>query len=394
MSAFLEVIISLAFIFGIFSVLVSAASELIMSMWAQRGRTLWHAIRGLLPGDDNNDVANAFLRHPLVQGMGAAEHDPRNSNAVGRMVLRAQTADTGNGTRAAFPSYLSPGVFADTIMHLLRSGDIRHGTVSRDADLPTLIADVKNDQLRQTLQTLHDSSMDSGVPFHLRLQGWFNDSMDRATGWYRRTSHIVLFLVGFVLAVWCNVDTIRIIATLASDPTLRKGLADRAAAFAQTEIDKTATMKPATMAGPSDNDQPPMAIPVQVTSQDELRYKMDQYNAAMSQLNGLGIPLGWGKREIAYVIALPFLAIPGWLLSALAASMGANFWFQALGNLVRLRVAGEKPTQQLQTAQVAAVASGSVSPAMLPQPPQVPPEGAGLHSEVMDHPEGENEQAG
>jgi hypothetical protein len=51
MLALLDILISLAFIYGLFSVLVSAATELLMTVWSQRARTLWMAVRWLLPGD-------------------------------------------------------------------------------------------------------------------------------------------------------------------------------------------------------------------------------------------------------------------------------------------------------------------------------------------------------
>jgi hypothetical protein len=226
------------------------------------------------------------------------------------------------------------------------------------------------------LQSLLDSSMDSGVPFNLRLQQWFNESMDRATGSYRRTSHVVMFVVGLCLAVWLNVDTIRIATSLSLNPSLRTGLADKAAAYVEKEVERTATLRPMMTTTPLvDSSTPPVLSSQPMTSNEEIQARVALYNDALNNLQGLGLPIGWGKPEVVYVLAFFYLAIPGWLLTALAASLGANFWFQALGSLVRLRMTGQKPED---TSATPVLANAKPSPAMIPQPTQVPPAGSGL----------------
>jgi hypothetical protein len=388
MLAVLDILISLAFIYGLFSVLVSAATELLLTMWSQRAKTLWRALQGLLPldgGSISGGAAESFLRHPLVQGMGAAEHDRSQGGFWWRKVLiLLRTTHIGDGRRASFPSYLSPMVFVDTILHMLRSGEIRKGTVDRGAGLEALIADVSNPQLRMTLETLHESALDSGIAFRHRLQLWFDEAMDRASGWYRRLSHLVLFLVALIMAVWCNLDTIHIVSTLASNGEIRKLMAEKATEFAKNQVDRI-------MVTP-----PPSAVPfspgpitaVGVTGEDPvIAAKMQQYSAAMEQLNSLGIPWRWGTQERIYVLTHPFLSIVGWFMTALAATMGANFWFQVLGGLVRMRLSGNKPEGAppvgAQPAQPVVVAhpGQSVNGLLEPLPP---PPGYGLESHLLD----------
>jgi hypothetical protein len=387
MLALLDILISLAFIYGLFSVLVSAATELIMTVWSQRARTLWMAVRWLLPGDGSgaarDDVAASFLRHPLVQGMGAAEHDlPRKSKGMmglfSNAMTQIKTTPVTQGKRAAFPSYLPSGLFVDTVMHMLKSGEIRKGTVHPDADMEALISDVENPALRTTLEALNQSSRDSGQPFRMRLERWYEDAMDRATGWYRRTAHVMLFLVAFIMAVVCNVDTVHIVTMLTVNPDLRKGLASKATEYVETQVDKIAKAA--------------AAQPVTGDPNAQLQAKIEEYNVALKNLDGLGIPLHWGKAEKLYVALNPFMAIVGWLMSAVAATLGANFWFQILGGLVKMRLSGNKPVST--TPPRGFVQQGAYLPQMGQQPAGYafeappPPAGFGLNAEPVDHEEG------
>lgn len=370
MLAVLDVFISLAFIFGLFSVLVSAATELLMTVWSQRGRTLWRAVRSLLASDA---LGGVFLRHPLVQSMGAIEHDTSDRGWLSKLFLRIKTFATGDGQRASFPSYLPTSVFVDAIMHMLRTGEIRRGTVSADAGLTALIDDVAHPELRTTLQALHGSSLDSGTAFRSRLESWYQDGMDRATGWYKRLVHVVLFLTGFILAVWFNVDAIHIGTSLATNSDLRKDLSSKAAEFIKARADTGNIVidNPAAVSSASKDANPDIAL------------KVEQYNAALKQFDNLGIPWRWGRSEKLYVALNPFFAIVGWFISGLAASLGANFWFNVLGGLVKMRLTGAKPAP-VPVSPAGSLATTTTAIPAYAMEPVVPPPGAGLLPEPVD----------
>lgn len=374
MIAVLDVLVGLCFVFGLFSLLVSAATEVLMTLWAQRARTLVQAIRGLLPGDD---LMRMLVQHPLVQGLGAAEHDSTSRGLISKIWQKLSTVALSDGKRADFPSYLPSGVFADSLLHLLRSGGLRKGEVGRYDAMAALIEDVQHPELRTVLQALHDSSLDTSIPFRLRIQQWFDDTMQRASGWYKRLAHMVLFLVGFILAVWLNVDALHIAGALSVNGDLRKTIATKAADFASTQIAKGASMAVAPSASL------PSGSPA--SAQDlnaRLEVQMQAYNTAVANLDALGLPIRWGKNEKLYVLANPLGAICGWLLSGLAAAMGANFWFSILGGLLKMRLAGSKPEAPQPAPAVAASVMPS-GPAYVVQP-AIPPAGMGLNAEPVE----------
>ncbi len=48
-----------------------------------------------------------------------------------------------------------------------------------------------------------------------------------------------------------------------------------------------------------------------------------------------GIPIGWGDGSVTWKAITSHL--PGWLLTALALSLGAPFWFDLLNKVVNVR---------------------------------------------------------
>ena len=71
--------------------------------------------------------------------------------------------------------------------------------------------------------------------------------------------------------------------------------------------------------------------------------------AGVSQMNGFGLPIGWHKGDLSRVFAsVPsFLtAILGWLMTAVAASLGAPFWFDTLNKIVTIRAGGRAPAEK------------------------------------------------
>jgi hypothetical protein len=402
MLAILDVLIGLVFIYGLFSVLVSAATELLLTIWSQRGKTLWMAVKGMLPADASTtqtNVVNEFLKHPLVRGLGAAEHDPNASasNVVDKLGLhwaKIKSVPTDMGLRASFPSYLPTHVFVDTIMHMLRSGSIRNGNESDRAEVGDLIRDVASEPMRNTLSALHLSAQELGIPFRTRLEFWFNDSMDRASGWYKRMAQIVMIMVAFILAVWCNVDTLRIIAVLSGNSDLRKSVADSASEYVTTQMKKVGALNDL-----QNHTPPPSYIagstPSAATAAN-IEQKVDTFNNALKQIDTLGLPIGWGKAEALYVLGAWPLVMIGWMMSALAATLGANFWFQLLGNLVKLRITGSKPDASppaASTASTSTLETRQLPPQTLslpvyagtePMQAPPPPAGYGLESAPMD----------
>jgi len=197
------------------------------------------------------------------------------------------------------------------------------------------------------------------------LEHWFNDTMDRASGWYKRHTQLWLGIVGFVLALVLNVDTIAIATTLWRDPTLRQSVVDQAQNY---QLPTTATTPTASST---------LGATTIVTNTEQVALAIRDLSLKLSQ--DLRLPIGWQIQtykpqpnetctllpvQPGDVWALPNgatclriqEAVPGsstgliskllgLIITAIAVSQGAPFWFDLLQKLVNLRLSGKKPDQ-------------------------------------------------
>ncbi|WP_416666902.1 hypothetical protein [Egbenema bharatensis] len=132
---------------------------------------------------------------------------------------------------------------------------------------------------------------------------WFNQSMERASGVYRRNAKGIALLIGFLTAILINADTLHMVDRLSRDHALRSTIT-------QTQTQEAVS--------PLQNEVP--------------------------------LPIGWGEanrtaqqgnsRAWRIPILRPLL---GWLITGIALSMGATFWFDLLSRVIRVRSTGEKP---------------------------------------------------
>lgn len=159
--------------------------------------------------------------------------------------------------------------------------------------------------------------------FQKEIEMWFDQSMQRASGVYKRNAKGVAILLGTAIAVAANADTINIINRLSKDSMLRSTVN----LYAQQLVEKNAKTK-------LDN----LATLTKV--QQDVDRALDQ----------VALPFGWSEqnrleRDRQGNLLWPaFMAkLFGWIVSGVAISMGAGFWFEALNKIINMRNAGKKP---------------------------------------------------
>jgi hypothetical protein len=150
------------------------------------------------------------------------------------------------------------------------------------------------------------------------LERWFDESMGRLEGAYKRWAMMWLVLVGFVIAVAANASTFDVAEKLWHDPVTRQAVAEAAGRVADEG------------ANPD------------ITSVAD----------ATNKLKELGLPIGWDKdAETMWADGWKVWnwgwshvgTALGWVLTALLVMLGAPFWFDVLSKLGSLRSAGTKP---------------------------------------------------
>ena len=141
--------------------------------------------------------------------------------------------------------------------------------------------------------------------------------MDRASGWYKRRTQSVLLLLGLIIGLGGNVNSIAVVRWLYAERCRPANHFGRRHGLPEAEPE-----------GPSGVDaqqsQQLMDLATQVS-------KVDQ------QIADLKYPVGWtfDKKDRGESWLPEYIL--GSLVTAIAISMGSTFWFDALQNLIKLR---------------------------------------------------------
>jgi hypothetical protein len=83
-------------------------------------------------------------------------------------------------------------------------------------------------ETRSHLASLLKDANNDLLKFKLHLEQWFEDTMDRASGWYKQKIQVVLLIVGFIIAISFNANTLAIVHKLSVDKDAREKMVERA----------------------------------------------------------------------------------------------------------------------------------------------------------------------
>lgn len=233
-------------------------------------------------------------------------------------------------------------------------------------------------QLKTGLKALADQAQGDMVRFQQELEAWFDARMERLTGLYKRWTNLTILGLAVFVASSMNVDTIAILKQLSTDEELRKGVVemamaenkDRNDALAQprktVELAETTLAKAQSelIAAPDDTAKKTAVANAQVlktNAQAELTKAEGKRDTdgkkAREQLatleNGAEksrLAIGWEQVDWKTPKGCDWWATKffGIILTAIAISFGAPFWFDLLSRFVSIRSALQ-PAAQTQT---------------------------------------------
>ena len=189
--------------------------------------------------------------------------------------------------------------------------------------------------LAQEAQIQANELADGIRKFEGSLAQWFDRAMDRASGVYKRNSKGIAVLLGFVIAITSNADTLYVLTRLSRDSVLRSSIV-RAADQLVVEPDQF------------NPDSPPAeetgAVDVPTATTQQLQEVKDAVQVA---LDDLPLPVGWTpqvveqQKQQASNWQFPILRrLIGWFITGIALSMGASFWYNLIGKIIRVRNTG------------------------------------------------------
>jgi hypothetical protein len=258
----------------------------------------------------------------------------------GHALIRGLHRDDAGDSDRQKPSYIPSRLFATALLDIVLkpAGDTEARAVATIADARKAIA-AKRDELggrvTDALLSLCDRAacdtrraLSPVEKLQEDVEHWFDCGMDRVTGWYKRKTQLWSVILAMGIAVFVDVDSIRLARVLSNNPVLR------AALVAQAEAAKQKPETPKTESAPPAQDASEATAKAFLNAQE-----------AVDKINNLGIPVGW-QSEISIPTPTTRAGFWWWLskvgglvLTALAASLGAPFWFDILQKLFGLRMA-------------------------------------------------------
>ena len=375
-SVVLDLAIGMAFIYLLLSLIVSVLQEMLAALAKSRSAILQRGLNSLFSGDSvvgGKSVVNSIYDHGLIRGL---YQDPQKDNAGGKRPVDDTGSQGGSGSRETanglprwtrfrlwvqcligvapgakiqvvsdptlLPSYIPARTFALALIDILNQ-DKANGQPLQN--IRKLLVDTLHDhpenKAAEAIVALANDARNDIVQFQKNLENWFNDSMDRVSGWYKAHTQGLLFVIGLAIAIVFNVDSIRVARTLWVDRDMRQGMVAAASDYMQHN-------PPPAVQQTQDNGQ---AESVK-TLASNMRSSVQAFRAVANESL---LPIGWvqGPRKYWKEIRADFpsaamdgsITFVGWLITAAALSLGAPFWFDTLSRFMTVR-SSIKPQEQ------------------------------------------------
>ncbi len=280
-SNILEVATSIVFIYLLLSLLCTTINEQVITRaLSLRAKMLENGIKNMLfsPSTDgtstNLTTSETLVQQvydtPLIKGLSqhAAIGKPRN------------------------PSYIPADVFAVAVMST------------------NLVKDYKANQaagnIPPTLAAIINKADGDVVKEAAAVEKWFNDTMDRVSGWYKRRVQLIIFILGLVIVVGLNIDTLSLITSLSNDAVIRSTIISAAQGSATNAANAS-------------------------------------LNTLVSNVEKFQPQIGWSVAVLPGSVWGWILKIVGLLATTFAISLGSPFWFDVLNKFISFRASGPPP---------------------------------------------------
>jgi hypothetical protein len=322
-SVIVQLIVGLILIFFLLSLASSGVQEVIAGAFRIRAKQLSAFLTKTL-GPELEDLV---YRHPIVRGLSKPAPETKG------------TLDDPAPPQKERPSYIPKDAFADALHGVLLAstpdetpgpglgpaGDPLDALADVPAKIDAAINAIPDPGARSLLQHAWANAEKNVDAWKAELEKWFDASMERLSGWYKRYARRAILAIAVVLAFALNADTITFVSTLWRDPAIR-----------------------ATVASQAQNVQS-AKCPPQSSS-------FDCVAQSVQQIKSLSVPIGWPAHpandprvphgSTSNLIWGWLVKFIGLLLTAAAISRGAPFWFDLLNRFSggSLRAAGTKPT--------------------------------------------------
>lgn len=437
-SPVLDTAIGLIFIFLLYSLLATSINEAIATLFGLRARMLKKGIiDGMLSSSKHkkwilDNTLKAFWNTCKEFVFSIIGYKPKEKGKLGdHFYNHPLIKNYGCTSRFSLPSYISKENFSDILIEVLKEYAENHKInieayvttnypaspdynsapeITRIYYMVEYLQSINDENLKEefkkngtyidqeTLQILAlylEKSAQDIAAFTNQIETWFEDSMNRISGWYKRQVHFTLFYLGIAIAISFNVDILAISGKLSTDKDARDKLV-------QIAIKEADLLKGDPRV---QNTNPGLSQKTDSVFKDIYKNEVENIKTGLNNnikdANNL-LALGWGdygfkqdsvsiyskygpeikallvtikkdipnppknctdkaayynheaiaalydkhwfKLKVCYIVEASFRGrkMIGYLLLAFGICLGAPFWFDLLQKIVQLRATGKK----------------------------------------------------
>lgn len=340
-SNIIDVAIGLVFIFLLLSLICSAAHELIEMLTKQRAVNLEKGIQELA-GKNSQAFVTKLYGHGLINSLFKGTYAEAKKGLFGGRDL---------------PSYIPSKNFALALIDLRNTG----------AELPQNIKDA--------LQAFERVAGQNVAQLQLHIEEWFNTSMDRVSGWYKRRSQWIILVLGLAAAVAVNADCIAIAKRLSTNSNLRHSVEQLAESTMKDMPAPNATQPASAGSQATDTTNLNSGTPPTPGASSGIQSAAASIRSIqqhLGTLDAIGLPVGrdYSLKSPSQLWTATRAHWLGWLITALAVSLGAPFWFDMLNKIMIVRStvkpsekSGDEASKDAKPAAAPAPAAEAAAPA-------------------------------
>lgn len=358
----IDVALGLIFVFLLYSLLASIVQEMIARLFNARARILTKGLRRLLEDNDHSGALGIFGRFTFFNWfyeMGWSVvyfFSPFHKSPFLKKFYQSPSIKyLGENSAAARPAYISPQIFSQAMVHLLR-GQATENQPEKAAISECLAQNTLQlgpDTLAHVRNLFEDAQQD--VPqFRKNMETWFNETMTRASGWYRRQTQVWLLILGLGIAAVFNVDSIAIARILMKDKSAREQMVQLVtsrqpsyAAMTDTLLRKNVMHRDSAYFRHDTSFQVLIKDTALISIYGILRQDAGDAQSILGISRSCVTDSTGGKKQIHCGFTHPYqqngwMVLAGWIITSLAISLGAPFWFDLLGRVVKFRTAPQQ----------------------------------------------------
>ncbi len=369
-SPMLEVALGLVVAFLLLSLVCSMVVEYLLEASRTRGRLLRDHIVKLL----GEPAALLFYADPQVLALASGTPppiDPLSKLAFEALGTRAEASKAGVQAKKAAqtlrnllgwarpPSCIPDTVFADVVLGWLRDPESGQLRAPSSASIGTATVPLPGD-LIDAWDGLYQRAGGEEAALRDALRHWFTHSTDRLVGHFRRRARIALFYSGLVLTLLIGADTLAMVNRLYADEGLRGAMGDTASALQAACPDGL------------------RACELTGEGSEELQTKIrDGFGIAAHDLFAGPGQFGDGLQKVVEADGLASLTalltlLAGYLMTVLAITLGADFWFGVLQRILRIQSARNQAADLDPKPGTGEAQDAAVTPATSPSRPAEP----------------------